>query len=78
MNNNELEAMQRDELRRKVIFWGLLLSGIVAMMIGIIGIVILTVVGLLVLAMAVGSVLLGRFLLRHARNRSPWPGNPTR
>ncbi len=78
MNDNQLEAMRRDELRRKVIFWGLLLSGIVAMMIGIIGIVILTVVGLLVLAMAIGSVLLGRFLLRHARNRSPWPGNPAR
>ena len=75
MDENQLESIRRDETRRKVLFWGLLLSGVAAMVIGIIGIAILAVVGLLVLAMSIGSVLLGRFLLRHARYRSPWPGN---
>lgn len=58
--------IQEDEMRKKAAFWLILAAGIAVIAVGIISIVILILGGLFLIIMAIGSMLLGRYLLRLA------------
>lgn len=73
MKVSQTESDENHELRRKVVHWAIIIAGITAIVLGIVGIAILAVMGLMLLASSIGSILLGRYLLRMARNRPEWP-----
>lgn len=72
MKESPTGSDENHELRRKVVYWAFIISGITAIVLGIVGIAILAVMGLMLLASSIGSILLGRYLLRMARNRAEW------
>jgi len=69
MKEKELAEMRKQhELRKKqIIFWAILASGIVVIVVGVISVAILAVVGLMLLAAALGSIFLGKYLLGLAK-----------
>jgi ABC-type phosphate transport system auxiliary subunit len=68
----------RDPKREKLVYWTMTGCGGMAMVIGVVSIAVLAVAGMFLLITAVGSLLVGRFLLRNAREwrqRHPINGN---
>jgi uncharacterized membrane protein HdeD (DUF308 family) len=61
------ETLIRDQQRKKAVFWLMTAGGVIAMVIGAVSLVVLAVAGLCLLMTGVGSLLVGRLLLSHAK-----------
>jgi hypothetical protein len=61
------EWAERNERRRKMAYVAMSCGGIAAIAIGVASVAILAITGLVLLAMGIGSLLLGRFLLGQAK-----------
>jgi len=67
MKEQLIEWVEQDHRRKKIVFWAMLFGGSVAIVIGVISIAILAVAGLFLLVTGIGSFLVGRHLLAHAK-----------
>jgi len=61
------EWVKQNHTRKKVVFLAIASTGVLAIVIGVVSIAILAVTGLFLLITGIGSFLLGRHLLVHAK-----------
>lgn len=67
MKEQLMEWVEQDNRRKKIVFWAMSIGGFIAIVIGVVSIAILAVAGLFLLVTGIGSFLVGRHLLTHAK-----------